>query len=91
MPPASAAKAGTPRLTTSERLTSTWRVIAPMTTLSPSSLIPVNAGIAERSMSCDGLARRSFSVGISVIPPETSFASASPRARAASSRLAGRE
>src|SRR5436190_2180137 len=87
--PAIAAKAGIARLTTSERLTSAWRVIAPITTASPSSLMPLSAGIAERSTSCVGLARRIFKVGIKVIPPATSLASSSPSSRVTSSRLAG--
>jgi len=81
--PASAANAGIARLTTAERLTSACRVIAPMTMVSPSSLMPFSAGIAPRSISCEGLARRIFKVGIKVMPPATSLASASPSPRAA--------
>ena len=47
--PAIAAKAGIARLTRSERLTSAWRVIAPITIASPSSLMPFSAGIALMS------------------------------------------
>src|SRR5204862_5588393 len=68
---------------------SAWRVIAPITIPSPSSLMPFKDGIAARSISCVGLARRSFKVGISVMPPATSLASSSESRRAASSRLAG--
>src|SRR5712671_232541 len=87
--PAIAASAGIARLTTSERLTSACRVIAPITMASPSSPMPFSDGIAERSTSCVGLARRIFKVGIKVIPPATSFASSSPSRRVTSSRLAG--
>src|SRR5205823_12893458 len=87
--PAIAARAGIARLTTSERLTSAWRVIAPITTASPSSLMPFSDGIAERSTSCVGLAKRIFKVGIKVMPPATSLASSSPSRRVTSSRFAG--
>jgi hypothetical protein len=88
--PAIAASAGIPALTTAERLTSTCRVIAPITTVSPSSVMPARPGTAARSISCDGLARRSFSVGSSVMPPATSLASSSPSRPAASARLVAR-
>src|SRR5258708_28740529 len=87
--PAIAARAGMPALTIGERLTSAWRVIAPITTPSPSSVMPTNDEIAPRSTRSDGFARRSFNVRIKIIPPSTSFASSAASNPAAASRLAG--
>src|SRR5688572_12824547 len=78
------ARAGIAPLTTSDFATSACRVIAPMTTLAPSFLTPLSSARLPRSTRSVGRARRCFSVGISVMPPATSFTS-SPAASFAAS------
>ena len=43
--------------------------MAPIVTVTPSSLIPFKAGSFARSTTAAGAARRCFSVGIRVMPP----------------------
>jgi hypothetical protein len=75
--PAIRASAGIAKATCSLVSTSTWRAIAPMTTLSPSRLIPRSSAMPERSTSAVGRARRCFSAGSKVWPPESGRASGS--------------
>src|SRR5438067_2640915 len=86
--PAIVARDGITRFTPSERLTSACRVIAPITTALPSSLMPFRLPSPPRSISSVGFASRNFRVGISVMPPATSLASSLASRLAASSRLA---
>ena len=69
MPPASCARAGKAFSTSGERATSTCRVIAPMVIVSAPALMPLSAGIPERSIKALGAESRCFMVGRSDMPP----------------------
>ena len=74
------ANAGIAARTTSLAATSACRTMAPISITSPSSLMSARPSIFEMSTISDGLARRIFIVGSSVMPPANSFASSlSPR------------
>ena len=66
--PAKSARAGTAPRTAADAATSAWRVIAPISTLSP-TVMPAIPSMPPRSITSVGAARRAFNVGINVIPP----------------------
>ena len=76
MPPASAASAGIAFFTSADAATSACRVMAPMVTALPSTLMPRSSAIAPRSTRSDGRDRRSFIAAIRLCPPASSLASA---------------
>ena len=61
--------------TVASAATSAWVVIAPMTSASPSILMPFNSATPDRSTRSVGWANRCFKVGIRVWPPATTVAS----------------
>ena len=67
--------------TSAEVATSAWRVMPPITTLLPSTLMPASSLMPPRSTTSLGLARRCFSVGIRVMPPDMARPSALPLSR----------
>jgi len=65
--------------------------IPPITTLLPSTLMPASSLMPPRSTTSLGLARRCFSVGIKVMPPDIGRASSLPFSRlTASASVLGR-
>ena len=58
--PASAASAGIAFCTSVEPATSAWRVMAPISTALPTTLMPESSLIVPRSIRSDGDDRRSF-------------------------------
>src|SRR3546814_894086 len=68
-----------------------WVVMAPMTSLPPSSRMPFRSLMPPRSTRSEGLARRCFRVGMRVMPPAMNLPSLAPAsALTASSTEAGR-
>ena len=88
---ARSANAGILAHTSALPATSAWGVMAPMVTVSPSTVIPLSSAMLPRSTTSDGLARRSFRIGSSVWPPARKVPSPAPLiATAASSSDDGR-
>src|SRR5690348_9948744 len=73
--PATAASTGHFDFTAGEDSTWKWVVIAPITSVPPSSLMPARPEILRRSTRCLGWARRSFIAGSRLWPPAKSLAS----------------
>ena len=69
MPSASVASAGIASFTTFDAATSAWRIIAPITTLSPSLRMPFISAMPERSTSVLGWASRIFIAATRLWPP----------------------
>ena len=63
------ASSGTLRCTMASRSATACRVVAPMTTPSPSSRMPASSAMRAMSISRVGRASRMASMGISVCPP----------------------
>ena len=66
MPPASFASAGIAPATSLDDATAACRVVAPIFTASPETLMPLSSPMPPRSITSDGCARRCFNVGIRV-------------------------
>ncbi len=71
--------------TTEEFATSSWVVMAPMTSALPFLSMPRSSATRDRSTSTFGLASRSFMVGSRVWPPASSLASPFPASSLAAS------
>src|SRR5918999_4572372 len=69
MMPASAARAGIAFLTSGDPATSAWRVIAPISTALPETLMPASSLMVPRSMRSVGEESRSFIACTRLWPP----------------------
>src|SRR5437868_14202648 len=89
MPSASTASAGIVPFATAEFATSACRVIAPITSASPSLRMPANSEMPRKSTSVPGCASRSFIAATRLCPPARGLPPVLARAFAASASVFG--